>query len=145
MGNVEWLRPLHHGSEQPDSETSKFQLSQELGSQWSEQASKQMSAAEPVSEASSASQRTDKRVAQFSCSEFWLIWTKVRCFALRSWEQAGGSTSVILQIHCVTASVTLKTKGLSRAVPTTGNLHEKHCMYALKKGSLSSVETEKDF
>ena len=50
---------FHHGSEQPDSETSKFPLSYELGSELSERASEPMRPAERASEASSAEQANE--------------------------------------------------------------------------------------
>ena len=49
----------HSGSEQSDSETSKFPLSHKLGSEQSEQASKRMSAAERASKASRAEQANE--------------------------------------------------------------------------------------
>ena len=50
---------VHYDSKQPDSETSKFPLSHELGSERSERASERMSVAERASEASRAEQANE--------------------------------------------------------------------------------------
>ena len=54
------IQPLHYGSKQPDSETSKFPFSQEFGSEGSELAVE-------------AKDRMEKRVAQYLRLKFWLI------------------------------------------------------------------------
>ena len=53
------LSRMHYGSEQTDSELSKFLLSHELWSEQSERASEQMSAAERASKASRAEQANE--------------------------------------------------------------------------------------